>query len=156
MVTTSGIINTIAGTGYPYFNGDGGPATAAAIHYPSGVEVDPTGYVFIADYFNNRIRKLTPVGLGINSLSDHLNFTVYPNPSTGIFTIQSSVASNQWSVEVYNVLGEQVYSNSPEHSGPLANSYQLDLSSNPNGIYFYRVISENGGLVGEGKIVIER
>jgi hypothetical protein len=50
------------------------------------------------------------------------------------------------------MLGEKVYSNYPLGT----NHSSLDLSSNPNGIYFYRVVSENGDLVGEGKIVIEK
>lgn len=86
---------------------------------------------------------------------------VYPNPSKGIFTIQSSMVSGhpdsyRESIEVYNVLGEKVYSSSYQ---PLANSYQLktiDLSSNPNGVYFYRILKEDGGLVGEGKLIINK
>jgi uncharacterized repeat protein (TIGR03803 family) len=82
--------------------------------------------------------------------------SVYPNPGNGIFTIQSSVVSGQWSVEIYNVLGEQVYSKSYQ---PLATSYQpitFDLSSQPSGIYLYKVIANSGELIGEGKIVIEK
>lgn len=75
---------------------------------------------------------------------------VYPNPSNGVFTFQSSVVSGKSSVEIYNVLGEKVYSNSYQ---PTANGYQLNLSNQPNGIYLYRVISETGGMIGEGKLV---
>ncbi len=80
-------------------------------------------------------------------------WSVYPNPSNGKFTIQSSVASCQWSVEVYNVLGQNVYST----NYPLTTShYSLDLSGQPNGIYFYRVVANNGNVLGEGKLVIEK
>ncbi len=33
---------------------------------------------------------------------------------------------------------------------------QIDLSNQPNGVYFYRVIKEDGNLVGEGKLVIQK
>jgi hypothetical protein len=32
----------------------------------------------------------------------------------------------------------------------------IDLSSQPNGVYFYRVLYEDGGLIGEGKLIIQK
>jgi uncharacterized protein (TIGR03437 family) len=51
-------ITTVAGTGVAGFTGDGGPATQAQLRSASGVAVDPTGNVFIADAVNARIRKV--------------------------------------------------------------------------------------------------
>jgi secreted PhoX family phosphatase len=62
-VTPEGVITTVAGNGVPGFSGDGGPVTSASLNYPSGVAVDAAGNLFIADAFNNRIRKVTPNGL---------------------------------------------------------------------------------------------
>ena len=56
------VIATVAGDGVPGFNGDGGAATAAELYYPSGVAVDGAGNLFIGDYQNNRVRKVTPAG----------------------------------------------------------------------------------------------
>ncbi|MCP9944063.1 RICIN domain-containing protein [Streptomyces somaliensis] len=61
-VTTDGKISTVAGTGTPGFSGDGGPATAARLHGPFGVTVDDAGVLFIAEYNNHRIRKVTANG----------------------------------------------------------------------------------------------
>ncbi len=58
-VNTSGIINTIAGTGTPGFSGDGGPASVAQINLPAGVAVDATGNIYFCDQGNNRIRKIS-------------------------------------------------------------------------------------------------
>ncbi len=55
----TGVITTIAGNGTAGYSGDGGPATNAALNYPSGIAVDSTGNVYIADQSNNRIRKVT-------------------------------------------------------------------------------------------------
>jgi uncharacterized protein (TIGR03437 family) len=60
MVTTGGVIHTIAGQGAEGSTGDGGPATLANLYFPTGVEVDDEGNIFIADALNHRIRKLTP------------------------------------------------------------------------------------------------
>jgi hypothetical protein len=62
-VFANGIIVTVAGTGTPGFSGDGGFATAAQLQSPSGVAVDSQNSVYIADYGNHRIRKLSATGI---------------------------------------------------------------------------------------------
>jgi len=62
-VNTLGIISTIAGTGVVGFSGDGGQATAAEFNYPCGVSFDAKGNLYIADYFNNRIRMINTSGI---------------------------------------------------------------------------------------------
>ncbi len=61
-VDTSGIITTVAGNGSASFSGDGGPATSASLNSPTGVAIDSTGNLFIADFANNRIRKVASNG----------------------------------------------------------------------------------------------
>jgi Bacterial Ig-like domain (group 3)/NHL repeat len=56
---SAGTITTLAGTGTPGFSGDGAAATAAQLSLPSGVAVDSTGNVYIADTNNHRIRKVS-------------------------------------------------------------------------------------------------
>ena len=65
MVTSTGIINTIAGggsAGLPGSTGDGGPATSAQLNYPQGIALDMHGNVYIADYQNSKIRMVTSAG----------------------------------------------------------------------------------------------
>jgi len=57
-IDTTGLLTTIAGTGAFGFSGDGGPATAAELYNPDGLESDSMGNVFIADLYNNRIRRV--------------------------------------------------------------------------------------------------
>ncbi len=63
MINTSGIINTVAGTGVNGFSGDGASAVGAKINAATGVAVDAAGNIFIADYENNRIRKVNTSGI---------------------------------------------------------------------------------------------
>lgn len=78
------------------------------------------------------------------------SLVVYPNPNNGQFTIEPSVVSGQSSVEVFNVLGEQVY-NTPLKQ---AKEHTIDLRAQPGGVYLYRVISEKGELIEDGKVII--
>ncbi len=56
---SNGTITTVAGNGTLGFSGDGGQASAAQLNYPQGVAVDLVGNIYIADTFNNRIRKVS-------------------------------------------------------------------------------------------------
>ena len=63
-VDSSGIITTVAGTGERGgYGGDGGPATAARLQFPSGVATDDAGSLYIADTQNQRIRKVDSSGI---------------------------------------------------------------------------------------------
>ena len=56
---STGKISTYAGTGTAGYTGDGGPATSAELgSHPFGIAIDANGNVYIADFSNNRIRKV--------------------------------------------------------------------------------------------------
>lgn len=61
-VDRNGTLTVAAGNGIPGFTGDGGPATSAALNTPLCVAVDISGNLYIADYYNNRVRKVTASG----------------------------------------------------------------------------------------------
>ena len=79
------------------------------------------------------------LGVNENALSD---FSVYPNPTTGVLTVQSKTAIVQ--IEIHNLLGQLVLSNS--------NKNTIDISSVSQGFYFIKVKDENGDF-GAQKIV---
>ena len=55
---TTGIITTVAGNGTAGYGGDGGSAAEAALWRPFGVAFDGAGDLYIADTFNNRVRRV--------------------------------------------------------------------------------------------------
>ncbi len=57
-ISTNGTISTVAGTGTPGYGGDGGAPASAQLLYPSAVAVDASGFLYIADRGNQRIRKV--------------------------------------------------------------------------------------------------
>lgn len=70
-VTTDGLMTTVAGSNFAGYYGDGGPATRAAVNQPTGVAVDGSGNLYIADSFNDVVREVsagvitTVVGTGM-------------------------------------------------------------------------------------------
>jgi len=62
-VTPDGIIKDVAGNGTSGYSGDGGPATSAELTAPSGVAVDSSGNLYIADAGNNVIRRVSTAGV---------------------------------------------------------------------------------------------
>ncbi len=62
-VNTSGFISTFAGSSSSIYSGDGGPATAAGFGSPSGIAIDTSGNIYIADAGNSCIRKVDVTGI---------------------------------------------------------------------------------------------
>ena len=54
----TGLITTVAGNGSIAFSGDGGPAARASLAFPTGLAMDTAGNLFIADFGNQRIRRV--------------------------------------------------------------------------------------------------
>ena len=62
-IDLKGIISTVAGTGIPECCNDNGLAVEAHLHFPSDIDVDTEGNLYISDRSNNRIRKVNPDGI---------------------------------------------------------------------------------------------
>jgi hypothetical protein len=97
------------------------------------------------------------VSLGVNEVNcEGEEVRVYPNPNNGIFTISLShaepVSASQPIIEIYNILGEKVNIGLLEQ---IQYDYVLDIGNQPAGIYLYRIVNQLGGVVGQGKIIIE-
>jgi RHS repeat-associated protein len=61
-IRADGTIEAFAGTGTAAWTGDGGPAQSAALNWPAGLVIGADGSVYIADSFNNLVRRVGPDG----------------------------------------------------------------------------------------------
>ena len=62
-VNTAGIITRVAGTGTSGYNADGISALGSRLNTPEAVAVDAAGNLYIADFYNNRVRKVSTTGI---------------------------------------------------------------------------------------------
>src|SRR5579859_7082730 len=100
----TGIISTVAGTGIAGWSGDGGAATGAALNGPTGVAVDSSGNIWIADAGNYVIRKVSASTQQISTYAGMPGQTCYPTnavcgdggaATAATFTTPESVAVDQ-------------------------------------------------------------
>jgi hypothetical protein len=85
--------------------------------------------------------------LGLNDqLTLEKGINVYPNPNDGKFSLKSEI--NDGSVEIYNLLGELIYSNDKFN-----NQQSIDLSSQPKGLYVIQLNGKN--TIYKKKIIIQ-
>ena len=61
-ITPAGVVTTLAGTAMTSGSADG-TGTAAQFDLPTGIAVDGSGNVYVADNHNNTVRKITPAGV---------------------------------------------------------------------------------------------
>ncbi len=154
MINTSGTISTFAGNMNGGYSGDGGPATAADLSNPTGVAFDGGGNLYIADGGNYVIREVTGIPTGIaqsETKSDAVS--IFPNPSNGIFNLSIrnyQLGITNYTLQVYNMLGEKVYYTQFSNQNT-----KIDISNQAPGIYLYRVISETGTSMANGRLIIQ-
>jgi hypothetical protein len=82
-----------------------------------------------------KIEKVTS-GVGIKSISANNSISIFPNPTTGLLNINAVEVNS--SVDVYNVIGDKVYSNTLVKGNNV-----VDLSGLANGAYFVKLNSNN-------------
>ncbi|MDA8441493.1 MAG: SBBP repeat-containing protein [Peptococcaceae bacterium] len=146
----------------------------------SDLAVDTNGNIYVAGYGGLDSSLYTPgayqkytgagwaefflakLGCNIpNSIDEIRNkgekIKVYPNPSKGIFNVEMNIKENNTAVEIYNVLGEDVYKSDLLPSYGMSGEYNysgiIDLSKQSCGIYFYRILTETGDLISEGELI---
>ena len=132
------------------------------------ISTDAIGHVFVTGYFNDTITCGTDTlispnqqtsifvavidsssysGVGIKTINPSGKITIYPNPSTSTFYF-SGVQTGS-GIEVYNMLGEMIYSGQTN-----ADIYPVSLGGQAKGMYFYKV-SNNAGTIQQGKMILE-
>jgi hypothetical protein len=124
IVNASGIISNYAGISTSGYEGDGGLATSAKLGSPKTVYVDGWGRVYIADNTNHVIRTVTSAS-SVGTVSATQQLSVFPNPTTGDFTISMPSAYSVAVVSITDILGRVVFQQQITNS---LKSFQINLS----------------------------
>lgn len=103
------------------------------------------GYGVVFSYRDTSIHTLANE---LTTASEIIN--VCPNPNNGIFTIVFHNINERALVEIYNIFGEEIYKAKLNSENTLVN-----LVKQQNGVCFYRILKEDGEVVGSGKLIIE-
>jgi len=132
---STNIITTIAGNGIGGFSGDGGMATNAKLLSPAGLSFDTMGNLYIADWNNNRIRKVTNAGVPLKQSEvgrAESGVKIYPNPAKNFINISSSQIINR--ISISNIFGQCVYELYLNDDKAV-----VDVGDLPKGVYFVRL-----------------
>jgi uncharacterized repeat protein (TIGR01451 family) len=116
---------------------------------PAGTTIPNTASIYF-DY-NSAIVTNTSVNefispISVDEIKKRLSVNVYPNPGTGVFNFEIKDNSR---IEIYDISGRLIHS-----SFSNGTIQQVNLTEKAKGLYFYKVIGENGDLK-QGKIIIQ-
>jgi uncharacterized protein (TIGR03437 family) len=107
-IAPNNTITTVVGTGVAGYSGDGGPAAEALLYLPSGIAMDRSGNMYIADAGNSVVRRVTSNGL-ITTIAG--NGTLTPSagdggPATAAqlnpFSVAVDAAGNVYVTDLFN------------------------------------------------------
>ena len=106
-ITPAGVVTTVAGTGSA--GSDNGPPLSASFNFPGGIAFDPQGNMYVADMWNNRIRRMG-AGQGY-SVSPALPAGLSLDKTTGVIsgTPVSATGPASYTVTAYNAGGPGTY-----------------------------------------------
>src|ERR1035437_186592 len=93
------------------------------------------------------IYKYHPAGMGIVENNAETDFSIYPNPNNGTFTITTQ--EKEYEIIISNLIGECIYRQISKST-----NQQIDLSEAKSGIYFLNIKTENG--IANKKLIINK
>jgi hypothetical protein len=117
----------------------------AGLNLDCNCDIDGTAFYDDCDDCVGGNTGLDPCVDGIENVNQTNGISIYPNPSNGIFHINSTQLDNvNYVINVYNMTGQNVKQ--------LSNTKDVNISSLNNGIYYIEIISENSTVTLKKKI----
>lgn len=139
-INTSGIVTTYAGNDTVGYSGDGGFAIHAELNEPYGIAVDASDNLYIADAQNFRIRKVSapPASVFVKEVQPQGSLQLFPNPSSGQFTIALPAAQDKITLIIEDLLGKTIETKTITYP---PQQFHFTLSQ-PPGTYIVKVITD--------------
>ncbi len=140
-IVTGQTITLNAGSGYASYSWSTG-ATSQTINVSTSIVI----YVTVVDVNNCEGSDTIVVNLitGISDISNDMDVSVFPNPSTGKFEISIDKLKSGVELRITDIIGQEIFSDSYSGNGTYSNS--IDLTAVSKGIYFIHLITPEGGM----------
>lgn len=133
-ITSTAEVTTLAGSTQGYLDGIG---TVAQFSNPIGIAIVTDGTIYIADSYNNRIRKITNA-LSIPNFQLENQVSLYPNPASTFINIElEDITANRYSI--LDINGKILQSEKI-----LDNKTTINISNLDSGIYFMHITTDKG------------
>ncbi|MBC7388717.1 MAG: SMP-30/gluconolactonase/LRE family protein [Opitutaceae bacterium] len=135
-ISPTGLVTTLAGFGVPGSTDENG--TLATFNSPQGVAVDAKGNLFVADFSNYKIRKITlgsVLYVEKNKLEMKENAYLYPNPSKNTLFIHGLQGITSY--QMTDAAGV-------DYVIALSDTHTLDISDLQDGMYFLKAHTQSG------------
>jgi len=129
-ITPAGLVSTVAGSGISgYADGDGTVAKFSGMY---GIVMNAAGDLFIGDFDNHRVRKISMQAVTTGNLvsTQENSITIYPSPATNSLTLKSTEEIT--SFEVIDVTGQKV-------QATLSSNNSIDISLLNEGMYYIKL-----------------
>ena len=150
IITNEGdYLHSTAESGNQWYNSDGIIEGATSQdYYPL-----ETGnyYVIVTNEFGCESNSSNVINFVYTGISENMtgSFNIYPNPSNGLFTIETDVLQGETDILVINMLNEVVFSSKFKESKQI----KIDLGDVEAGVYFIRIKNPESDLI--KKIIIK-
>jgi len=131
-ISSALFVSTIAGTTNGFSEGAG---NVAQFSYPTAVAIDTQGNLYVADYSNEKIRKIEYFeGVGIETLNA-IELEMFPNPTTEEITIRYTESTS------INLIIRDAQGNHLQTVDQLTSGSLISLKSYASGVYFIEIVS---------------
>lgn len=144
-ITPAGIVTTLAGC-----NDQGyldGITTVAQFFLPTGVCSDAQGNIYVADNYNDKIRKISPT-LGLDLNISNFTLTILPNPASYFLNIEINNFYTNTKISITDMFGKNVYSQNLE-------TYKTIINTSGYAKGLYLVTLTNGTKKLTQKVIID-
>jgi sugar lactone lactonase YvrE len=147
-ITPGGLVCTLAGSSAQ--GSTDGIGSQASFYWPNGIAFDASGNLYVADTWNNEIRKITIGGSSKTATVNDIKtstISVFPNPAKDVLNVSLSENING-TLSMADVQGNEVLNQT-------INSKQVSIStaSLPSGMYLLKIVSTNASYVNKVMIV---
>jgi uncharacterized repeat protein (TIGR03803 family) len=137
-------------TYYGGVNNDGVLFSFNTITDNETVLVNFNGSVNGANPFGSLTLVKTSLPETVKNILNLSTINLYPSPNDGRFTITMNGVNEKTEIEIYNTLGEKIYTVKLN-----TNATQIDLGNKSSGVYLFRVLTERAELIAQGKFIIQ-